>query len=325
MPLEGRWQSAVVRRIAEPVAGVRMFELEPAGGVSAYPLGSHIEVQVRIAGLEDVRCYSLVGEQPEAGAYRIAVRWVVDSRGGSRYLWSVEPGATLAISQPRSHFHLTPDCPEYLLVAGGIGVTPLFGMAQALARRGARFRMLYAGRERAQMAFVPELSALLGDRLTLFVRGEGDVLNLDAELKHLHPDAEIYVCGPIRLMEAARRALCAAGRPPARLRIETFGSSGHGAAVPFEVAVRDHRRALTVRREQSLLDALVAAGIDVPGHCRRGECGVCAVQVLEVDGEIDHRDVFLSDAERAERQLICPCVSRVQGRIAIDTGYRLDL
>jgi ferredoxin-NADP reductase len=325
MPLELRWTTALARQIVEPVEGVRVFELEPVHGVSAYPLGSHIEVQVRSQGRVAVRCYSLVGEQPEHGAYRIAVRKVAESRGGSSYLWGLAPGATLQISEPKSHFLLQPGCPEYLLVAGGIGITPLFGMAQALARRGAHFRLLYAGRARAQMPFVPELSTLLGDRLSVFASGAGETLDLSAELAQLHPDGEVYVCGPIRLMEAARRALHAAGRSPERLRIETFGSSGHRAAVPFEVAVRDHRRALTVSCEQSLLEALSAAGIEVPGHCRRGECGLCAVQVLDVDGEIDHRDVFLSDDERAEQHLLCPCVSRAHGRITIDTGYRSGL
>jgi ferredoxin-NADP reductase len=108
---------------------------------------------MHIAGLPDVRSYSLVGDRPVDGAYRIAVKRLADSRGGSEHIHSLAPGAELSISEPRSHFELQYGRPEYLLVAGGIGVTPIVGMAHALARHGRPFRLLYAARSRAQMAF----------------------------------------------------------------------------------------------------------------------------------------------------------------------------
>lgn len=319
---EAEFSAATVLRIAEPVEDVRVFELAPQAGARPYALGSHIVL--RISG-ELQRCYSLVGEAPENGAYRIAVRRVAESRGGSRHLWSLRSGAQLRISQPRSCFELRPGAPEYLLAACGIGITPFVGMAQALVRRGARVRLVYVGRDRRRMAFLPELEALLGERLALFVRAEGSCFELARELEQLHPHAELYLCGPLDFMEAARAAWHAAGRPLARLRIETFGSSGHRPAEPFEVLVRDRARTLRVARDQSLLESLAACGIELPGHCGRGECGLCAVEVLALAGEIDHRDVFLSAQQRAEGKLICPCVSRAVGQISIDTGYRATL
>jgi vanillate O-demethylase ferredoxin subunit len=316
---------AVVRQILEPVEDVRVFELEPSCGVVRYPLGSHIEVAVQVGGLRAIRCYSLVGEAAAHGAYRIAVKRIADGRGGSLFMWGLTSGASLRISEPRSHFQLRAGCPEYLLIAGGIGITPLFGMAEALARRAARFRLLYAGRQRSHMAFLPELSARLGDRLSVYVDDEGTFLDLPAELQQLDARGELYVCGPIGLMESARRAWHGAARPADGFRLETFGSSGHLGAQPFEVEVTDHGCTVSVPRDRSLLDVLAAAGIDVPGHCRRGECGLCAVHVVEVDGALDHRDIFLSDEQKALGRTLCPCVSRAVGRIAIDTGFRAAL
>jgi vanillate O-demethylase ferredoxin subunit len=322
---EPRWTNAVVRAISEPAAGVRAFDLVPSDGVASYPLGSHIQVRVPLGARAEIRHYSLVGERAREGAYRIAVKYLGDGRGGSRYLWSLEPGATLQISEPKSHFELRAGASEYLLIAGGIGITPLVGMADSLAARGARFRLLYAGRSRREMAFLPVLTERLGDRLGVFAGAEGRRLDLNRELSALPPEAEVYLCGPIALMEAARRVWRTLQREPGRLRIETFGSSGHRPANAFAVRVIDHGTELQVARDQSLLAALSSAGIEVPGHCLRGECGLCAVRVIGLEGEIDHRDVVLSDEEKAEGRSLCSCVSRALGSIAIDTGYRQQL
>jgi ferredoxin-NADP reductase len=321
-PPDAGWTDALVRAVSQPARGVRALDLVPAEGAQPYTPGSHIEVAVRIAGTTSTRCYSLVGEAPAAGALRIAVKRLEDSRGGSRFMWSLRPGATLRISAPRNHFELQLGAAEYLLIAGGIGITPLYGMTEQLSRSGAKFRLLYAGRARAEMAYLSELERRLGARLSASVSEEGTRVDLAAEIERLDREGEIYVCGPLGLMQAARRAWLAAGRRQERFRLETFGASGQQRAHPFEVEVRDHRRVLQVARDQSLLDALGAAGIDVPGHCRRGECGLCAVQVLQVDGVLDHRDVFLSDQEKARGKALCACVSRAVGRLAIDTGYR---
>src|SRR5262249_24520698 len=151
--------------------------------------------------------------------------------------------------------------------AGGIGITPLIGMAQMLARTGARFRLLYAGRARDQMPFLSHLQERLGERLDVFPSGEGRRLDLSRELGELDPEAELYVCGPIGLMESARRAWRAAGRAESRLRLETFGSSGHRCSEPFCVRVVDRDLELAVPRDQSLLEVLSGAGVGVPGHC----------------------------------------------------------
>jgi len=126
------------------------------------------------------------------------------------------------------------------------------------------------------------------------------------------------------LLDDARRLWLAAGRPITDLRWETFGSSGAFPAEDFTVAVPRHGVEIVVPRNRTLLDTLADAGIEVISDCRKGECGLCALTVMSFDGRIDHRDVFLSDAQKAENQKICACVSRAAGRIVIDTDYRPD-
>ena len=313
-------------RAARPVAdGVRLLEIEPERGTRPYPTGAHLDVAVTIGGLPDLRSYSLVGDGPEGGAYRIAVKRLPDSRGGSTFMHGLAEGAALEVSEPQSHFEIQYGRPEYLLVAGGIGITPMVGMAGALLRHGRPFRLLYAGRSRDVMPFASELGERLGPRLELFPTADGRRLDLAAEIARLHPDGDMYVCGPLRMMDAAREAWRAQARPPARLRFETFGSSGRLPTEPFEVHVREHGRDVRVPANQTMLAALRAAGVEVMWDCLRGECGLCVVDVLAAEGRLDHRDVFLSDDEQAQGTKLCTCVSRaVGGAVTVDTGCRPD-
>src|SRR3954449_9155625 len=191
MAASSHFGKGTVRAARDVAADVRMIEIEPAGEALSYPTGAHLDIAVGIDELPDIRSYTLVGERPVDGAYRIAVKDVEDSRGGSRFVRALEPGAEVEISEPQSHFELQYGRPEYLLVAGGIGITPMLGMAHALERHGRPFRLLYAARTREQMAFVDELRELLGDPLQLFVSTEDRRLDLGAEIERLHPDGEL--------------------------------------------------------------------------------------------------------------------------------------
>jgi vanillate O-demethylase ferredoxin subunit len=304
---------------------VREILLQPEGGAGSFPSGSHIGVRVLIDGKLEQRYYSLVGEAPEKDCWRIAVKREDAGRGGSRYMWSLPVGARLEVAEPDSHFDLSREAPDILLIAGGIGITPLVGMAQRLARSDRRFRLLYAGRDRAAMPYLDELAAIAEDRLDVFASREGRRIDLAAEFARLDPRGEAYVCGPISLLEGARSAWQASGRKPERFVCETFGSSGRFAPETFKVNVRPLDISVSVPVGQSMLDALEAAGIGVVADCRRGECGLCAVDVVACTGSIDHRDVFLSPAQHARNDKLCVCVSRVVGgEITIDAAYRSD-
>ena len=162
-------------------------------------------------------------------------------------MWTLAPGARIAVSAPANHFELSLGRPEYLLLAGGIGVTPMFTHALALARAGARFRMLYACRRRRDAALADELAQAIGDRLRLIVSEDGGRVDIAAEIAELDPEGEFYVCGPIGMLEDAKRAWAASGRPVDRLRFETFGSSGRRPSVAF--TVEDSR--VSARRSRS--------------------------------------------------------------------------
>jgi ferredoxin-NADP reductase len=325
-PAPGRhFGEARIRAVRDVASDVRMIEIEPSGSVRPYATGSHLDIAVDIDGLPDTRSYSLVGEAPVDGAYRIAVKEIHDSRGGSVWVRALEAGTTVAVSEPQSNFELQYGRSEYLLIAGGIGITPIFGMAHALERHGRPFRLLYAARTREQMPFVEELSDLLGDRLELFVSAEGNRLDIGSEIERLDDDGELYLCGPFRLRDAAIHEWRARERRPDRLQFETFASGGVFAPEEFVCRVRDADREVTVRSNRTLLDALKDEGVDMMWDCLRGECGLCAATVIEVEGELDHRDVFLSDEEKDEGKGIITCVSRaVGGAITIDTGFRAD-
>ena len=158
---------AVVRATRDVTPTIRQIEFAPERGQVGWTAGSHIDIGVMVDGRADTRSYSLVGE-PDEGYYRVAVKREEQSRGGSRFMWSLKPGSRLSVSAPKNLFELQVGRPEYLLVAGGIGITPIVGMAQVLARRGEKFRLYYCGRSRREMAFLLELFERLGHRLEDF-------------------------------------------------------------------------------------------------------------------------------------------------------------
>jgi vanillate O-demethylase ferredoxin subunit len=322
MPEPIEWRSATLRATRDLTPDIRLFEIAASGAFIAPSPGSHINVAVQIGERPDVRSYSIVGPCAD-GLYRIAVKLLADTRGGSAYMWRLAPGANLTISGPSSHFELSRGRPQYLLLAGGIGITPIYTMALALSEAAADFRLLYACRRRQDQALADDLRARIGSRLHMFVDEDGARIDLAAEIARLSPEGELYVCGPIGMLEAAKRAWAQSGRPVDHLRFETFGNSGRFASEPFTVKIPRLGREVEVAQNVTMLDALEAAGIEMIFDCRRGECGLCALPILSVEGTVDHRDVFFSDAEKAANGKLCTCVSRVVGgSITIDTADR---
>ena len=322
------WGSAVVQAMRDMSATVREFTLVPDGGAIDWQPGSHLRMRLstdQLAGSHaepQVRSYSLVGE-PD-GCYRIAVKRLDDGRGGSTAMWRLAVGDRLDIGEPQNDFALDLNAPAYLLIAGGIGITPLLRMARQLADRSASVRMLYAARSEAELVYGDMLQDWLGERLCAAPGAAARTLAFDAEIARLPERAQVYACGPVSLMDALRSAWEASGRPPADLRFETFGSSGTMPAEAFRVRIPRHALDITVPVGSSLLEALEQAGVQTLSDCRRGECGLCAMDVLAVDGAIDHRDVFLSAHEKSANTRICACVSRVVGSVTLDTAYRAE-
>ena len=321
--------AAEITALRDLTPTVREFTLRwPASATDpaalAWQPGAHLQVQVELSGQNAApqmatRHYSLI-PCPEPGCLRIAVKRIEPGRGGSQAMWRLQLGDALQLSEPLNHFALDLNAPAYLLVAGGIGITPLMSMAQALCKRGADVRMVYAARSADEWAYAAELQALLGDRLQLV---EGAGLDADAAVAQLPANGQAYVCGPGGLLGAMRQAWARAHRPETLLRFETFGNSG-GQDSAFQVRLPRHDLSFEVQAGASLLDTLEQQGVQAMWGCRRGECGLCVLPVLALDGEIEHRDVFFSEHEKQANTQICVCVSRVRGCITLDTAFRPD-
>lgn len=300
----------------------------PDGAVlPTFSAGAHVRVQVKLPdGSTDWRHYSLINASPAAEAlaaprhYLIAVRLEDTGRGGSRFMHQqVQAGQLLQVEPPRNEFELGAQAACAVLVAGGIGVTPLISMAAARCMQGAPVRLHYAGRNRAQMAYVDELQGLLGERLHLHADDEaGAPLNVAALLAGCAADDVLYVCGPKPLLDAVLAQAQARGWPRERVHFEVFAPATVAAGDhAFELVLAQSKRSLQVGAAQSILDALIQAGCDPFYDCQRGECGVCATPVIE--GEIDHRDYVLSESERRAGNVIQTCVSRCKGqRLVLD-------
>jgi ferredoxin-NADP reductase len=322
MPTLDQWDSATLSRTTLIAPDVRLIELTPAIGAQPYEPGSHLKIRTPAGEQLGSRSYSLVGK-PSTERYRIAVRLETHGRGGSAWMHQLGVGDQVSITRPSNDFPLTFGREQYLLIAGGIGITPIVYMASVLRELGASYLLAYAGRTRSAMPFLDELRAEHGPCLEVGISAEGTRFDLDALMARVDPDAEVYVCGPQPLRDSVRRAWTGQGRPPGRVRSETFASGGWYPAQPFTVHVIDTGHDVPVAETVSLLDALDKSGVPMMWECLRGECGLCVLDVIEVDGVIDHRDTFFSDEQRAAGKKICSCVSRVVGdSITVDTGYR---
>ena len=326
-----RWTAAEVVALRDVTPTVREFTLRP-DALSAQPHGrhepgAHLQVQVLTeSGGMQTRSYSLIGEGAD-GHWRIAVKRLAAGRGGSLAMWQLAVGDRLPVSEPQNHFPLDLAAPGYLLVAGGIGVTPIVGMAQRLGaharRHGVPMRMLYGARHAGEFGYLADLQQALGGDAVQVHEGAASI-DFAAAIAALPAGGQLYVCGPVAMLEAVQQAWQASGRPAQHLRFETFGSSGRLVSQPFEVRIPRHRLTLTVPPDRTLLEVLEAAGVETLSNCRRGECGLCAMDVLAVDGDIDHRDVFLSPHEKQAASRLCACVSRAVGSVTLDSAYRDD-
>lgn len=293
---------------AEGVLSVHLQRLD-GGELPGWRPGAHLDLC--LPGVI-TRQYSLCGSPSDAGTWRIAVLREANGRGGSAAVHErLRPGDVVGVVGPRNNFPLV-DSPEYLFIAGGIGITPLLPMIEAVAVAGARWRLVYGGRSRASMAFLEDL-ATRGDAVTVWPQDERGLLELDALLGTPRSDTGVYCCGPEALL-AAVEARCA-GWPKASLHVERFAAKPHldvegESGRPFQVVLARSQQTVHVTGGMTVLQALEAAGIKPANSCREGICGTCETKVL--DGVPDHRDSLLSDDERAANTSMMICVGRAR-------------
>ena len=294
------------------------LELEPLrGALPASQPGAHIDVALP-NGL--LRQYSLVNAPGETGAYVIGVKREAESTGGSVAIHdSLSEGDLLAISEPRNNFTLRRDVEETILVAGGIGVTPLLSMAAALQDEGLPFRLHYFAGSEEQLAFGDRLAAL-GDRLVNYIGldPEKTALALKGILKSPAEHAQVYVCGPAAMLDATRATAAEAGWPETAVHFEYFANTREiDTSSSFRVELARSAMTLEVPAGRSILSVLQEAGVAPPSSCSQGACGTCMARVIE--GEPDHQDVYLTEAEKAAGEKILTCVSRAKSdRLILD-------
>lgn len=310
----------VQRKLAE-ADGICSFELVAAdgGALPRFSPGAHVDVHVPGG---PTRPYSLCNDPDETHRYLIAVLEDPASRGGSRAMHArVLEGDTLEIGAPRNHFALV-DGRRHLLMAGGIGVTPILSMAERLSAAGADFEFHYCTRSRARTAFLERIGrSRYADRTHLHF-DDGDPaqrLDIPAVVGAPAPGTHLYVCGPKGFIQAVLDHARARSWPEGQVHFELFsGEVGPADAdQPFEVELIRSGRVVLVPRGRSAAEALADAGVQLAVSCEQGICGTCLTRV--VSGVPDHRDSYLTPAEHAANDCFTPCCSRARSpRLALD-------
>lgn len=301
----------MVHAVTREAKAVHSFDLRPLDGglLPPFTAGAHIDLHLP-NGL--VRSYSLVNAPSERHRYLVAVSRDAKSAGGSRFLFEqAMVGETIKIGLPRNNFALVEGAPEVVLVAGGIGITPLYCMIQRLEEIGASWRLFYGARERASAAFRVELekleSAKPGRVHFNFDLEDGRLLDVTEAVASAKLDVHLYCCGPVPMLEAFKAAT--AWRPPETVHLEYFAAPKQVAPSgdSFTVTVASSGQTYEIPKGRTILDVLVDKGVYAASSCRAGVCGACEVGVLS--GVPDHKDYVLSDAERAANKKMMICVS----------------
>ena len=300
-----------VKRISYEAENINSYELVAlAGGdLTPFTAGCHIDLHLP-NGM--IRSYSLLNDQSERNRYVVAVNKDVASRGGSSFIHeTMRVGDIINISPPRNNFALQEDATHSVLIAGGIGITPLLSMIRRLEALGRSWQLFYAARTRVAAAFLDELNSLRsGIHSNLHVNFDqeppGRMLDLSQIVKDVPSNAHLYCCGPVPMLEAFEAAT--AHLPDDHVHVEYFKAKEKPAAEGgFDVKLARSNQTITVRAGQTILDALLNAGIAASYACREGVCGTCETQVIE--GIPDHRDLFLSKEEQAASKTMMICCS----------------
>jgi tetrachlorobenzoquinone reductase len=285
--------------------GTNLFEFRTLDGqdVPPFSAGAHVDVNLPNGA---IRQYSIASSQADHTRYLLGVKLEENGRGGSRFLHEqVRVGSVLKIGLPRNNFPLNENAAASVLIAGGIGITPMLCMIDRLNTLSRDFTLHYAVRVRSEalLAQIDEAD----DRIHLHIDSEenGRLMDIASIVAAAPPDAELYCCGPAPML-AAFEAACAS-RPPQRVHLERFSAPDNVAATcgAYTVELAKSKRSITVQPGQTLLQALQDAGLKIKVSCEQGICGTCETRVIA--GKPDHRDMILSDEEKASNETMMVC------------------
>ncbi len=294
--------------------GIARLVLTPIDGqaLPAFTAGAHIDLHLE-NGM--TRQYSLCNPPNQTHQYVIGVLHDPASRGGSRFVHeNLQIGQRLHISKPRNLFPIAAAAKHHLLLAGGIGITPILCMAEHLAAEQSDFELHYCSRERGRTAFLDHIQqSVFADRSRLYWDVEGAPLDIDAVLQQPQTDTHLYVCGPAGFIDHVLKAADRLSWSTANVHREFFSSAAVdnvAAADGFQVEIEGTGQVIAVAADQTVVEALACHGIDIPVSCEQGVCGTCLTRV--VAGEPEHRDMFLTDEEHARNDQFTPCCSRAK-------------
>lgn len=298
---------------------IKRFTLERCDGELLPPFsgGAHVVVVMRGGERTFRNPYSLLGSPRQLESYQIAVRRDDQGRGGSLFMHrEVAVGSELEIAHPVNLFPLAKLARRQILIAGGVGITPMLAMIDDLAADSVPWELHYGFRAAEHGYFGHRLQQRFGERIQLYDESQRQMIDF-ATLARQPLGTHWYVCGPAPMMHAALETARNAGWPESHLHSEQFVHAPTGEA--FEVYLARSQKSVHIPTESTLLEAMEAAGVDAPYLCRSGACGRCELNVLELDGELIHHDHWLSEEERQSETKIMPCVSRAKcQRLVLD-------
>jgi ferredoxin-NADP reductase len=314
MSFDAKAKITDIRCLLGDVSDLTLEAAMPGFFARATP-GAHLDIRLPNGG---ARQYSLYDWSENGNIARLAVKCEGQGRGGSLWICNdLSVGHILDVSSPRNHFHLDEGADQYVLIAGGIGVTPIYAMARRLHRLRKPFRFHYMTRSPETAAFANHLSSSpFAEAVHTDYSDLNGLPNFDRVLADVTAKAEVYVCGPEPMLQAVTAA---ASRRGIEVKYERFApiqsvSTANGS---FTVLLKQSDRELFVPADKTLLEVLTANGVRVDKACTEGVCGSCLTRVL--DGSVDHRDSILDESERARNDQICVCVSRaISSRLVLD-------
>ena len=318
--MAGQLLELKVVRVSYLTPDVASFRLEHPEGLPlpAFAAGAHIDTHLP---KDLIRQYSLCNDPADADHYLIAVKRELNSRGGSKAMHEISEGALLTIGPPRNSFPISERANSHLLLAGGIGITPLLSMARHLLRDGKSFQLEYFSRSVEYTPFYDEILDKLGVRTRFNIGLELDDIQkqLDGILCNRPMDAHLYICGPSAFIRMATE-IASQNWPSKSIHLEHFSPQpivGQTENRPFGITLAQSSQQFEIPADKSILDVLRENRIPCDSSCREGTCGSCMVAVLE--GEVEHRDSYLSASEKEQGDVMMICVSRAKkGDLTID-------
>lgn len=310
----------VVTDVVDVNSLIKRFHFARPDGqpLPAFSGGAHIVIEMRDGSSLRRTPYSLMSSPLDTSDYQVSIRRDDEGRGGSLYMHQqVSAGRKMNISYPANLFALDKRAKKHLMFAGGIGITPFLAQLHQLIATNGSAELHYSARNVELGAYADKLSSMIGNRLHTYYDDQDQRIDFDQLLSSQPAGTHVYICGPGPMIDHVLNRCTALGWPSAHTHFEHFAKAPPGDA--FSVELRASNKIIEVSENQSILEAMEAAGVDAPYLCRGGACGHCETHVLEYNGTLLHEDHWLDDDERASGRKIMPCVSRFKGeRLVLD-------